>query len=548
VVDNAPGSASGVVAAADVGPGGVGPGAGGVPVIGHRLYGQLWHGALLGLLASSAGLAAAELVVGLVRGSASPVVPVGQEVIDRVPSSVREWAIETFGTADKAVLVLGSLIVLAVVGSIVGILTVRGHRGQAYIVALFTGLIGLLAVLERPSPSIGKLAPAVIGTVVSIAALWWLSSTHTTASARSEPARAQTMGLNRRGFLYGSVVVGSASVITAGLGRVLQRRFEIDDERSEISLPEPSSSGSSAGEFDFGIDGITPFVTSVDEFYRIDTAIVVPQVSKDSWSLKIGGMVDREIELTFDDLLAREQVERYVTLSCVSNPVGGDLVGNGIWQGVMLADVLREAGVQPGAEQLVSRSIDGWTCGTPVAAVMDGRDAMLAIGQNGQPLRAEHGYPVRMVVPGLYGYVSATKWVTEIELTTWDAFDAYWVPRGWAKEGPVKTLTRIDLPRHNSEYAAGPLEIGGVAWAVHRGISAAQVRVDGGEWVDGELAGVPSDDTWRQWRYTWDATPGKHLLEARAVDGAGVVQPEEPMSPAPNGAQGYHQIRVRVAA
>jgi DMSO/TMAO reductase YedYZ molybdopterin-dependent catalytic subunit len=501
---------------------------------------------LLGLLSSAAGLAAAELVVGLVRGSASPVVPVGQEVIDRVSPSVKDWAIETFGTADKAVLVCGSLIVLAVIGSLVGILTVRGHRRDAYIVTLFTGLIGVLAVLQRPAPSIGKLAPAVIGTAVSIAALWWLSETLLRAPERSDPAPAQTMGLNRRGFLYGSVVVGSASVITVGFGRMLQRRFEIDDERSEIALPEPSSSGSTAGEFDFGIDGISPFVTSVDEFYRIDTAIVVPQVSKDSWSLKIGGMVDHEIELTFDDLLAREQVERYVTLSCVSNPVGGDLVGNGLWQGVMLADVLREAGIHAGAEQLVSRSIDGWTCGTPVAAIMDGRDAMLALGQNGQPLRAEHGYPVRMVVPGLYGYVSATKWVTEIELTTWDAFDAYWVPRGWAKQAPVKTMTRIDRPRHNNKPVAGPVEIGGVAWAVHRGISAVQVRIDGGEWFDGELAGVPSDDTWRQWRYTWDATPGAHVIEARAADGAGVLQEAEEMDPAPNGAQGYHQIRVNV--
>jgi DMSO/TMAO reductase YedYZ molybdopterin-dependent catalytic subunit len=501
---------------------------------------------LLGLLSTAAGLAAAELVVGLVRGSASPVVPVGQEVIDRVSPSVKDWAIETFGTADKAVLVCGSLIVLAVIGSLVGILTVRGHRRDAYIVTLFTGLIGVLAVLQRPAPSIGKLAPAVIGTAVSIAALWWLSETLLRAPERSDPAPAQTMGLNRRGFLYGSVVVGSASVITVGFGRMLQRRFEIDDERSDIALPEPSSSGSTAGEFDLGIDGISPFVTSVDEFYRIDTAIVVPQVSKDSWSLKIGGMVDHEIELTFDDLLAREQVERYVTLSCVSNPVGGDLVGNGLWQGVMLADVLREAGIHAGAEQLASRSIDGWTCGTPVAAIMDGRDAMLALGQNGQPLRAEHGYPVRMVVPGLYGYVSATKWVTNIEITTWDAFDAYWVPRGWAKQAPVKTMTRIDRPRHNNKPVAGPVEIGGVAWAVHRGISAVQVRIDGGEWFDGELAGVPSDDTWRQWRYTWDATPGGHVIEARAADGAGVLQEAEEMDPAPNGAQGYHQIRVNV--
>jgi DMSO/TMAO reductase YedYZ molybdopterin-dependent catalytic subunit len=527
---------------------------------------------ILGLLSSAAGLAAAELVVGIVRGSASPVVPVGQEVIDRVSPSVKDWAIETFGTADKAVLVLGSLIVLAVIGSIVGLLAVRGHRTEAYIVALFTGLIGILAVLQRPAPTFGKTAPALVGTVVSIAALWWLSERlaisprdgaqprlaaragdqTSTAPASSEPAPSR-MGLNRRGFLYGAVTVGAASAVTAGFGRMLQRRFDIDDERAELALPPPSSSSpasgapsSAAGEFDFGIDGISAFVTPVDEFYRIDTAIVVPQVSKDSWSLKIGGMVDHELELTFDDLLAREQVERYVTLSCVSNEVGGDLVGNGLWQGVMLADVLREAGIQAGAEQLVSRSIDGWTCGTPVAAITDGRDAMLAVGHNGQPLRAEHGYPVRMVVPGLYGYVSATKWVTEIELTTWDAFDAYWVPRGWAKEAPVKTMTRIDRPRRNRDLDAGEYEIGGVAWAVHRGISAVQVRIDGGEWLDAELAGVPSDDTWRQWRYTWPATPGEHSIEARAIDGAGAIQDEEPMSPAPNGAQGYHQVRVDV--
>ena len=428
---------------------------------------------LLGLLSSAAGLAAAELVVGLVRGSASPVVPVGQEVIDRVSPSVKDWAIDTFGTADKAVLVLGSLIVLAVIGSIVGILAVRGHRTEAYIVVLFTG------------PDRRPRRAATTGAIVRprwhrrwsarrcrSCVLWWLSERLVTAArvggragdqtssatALGEPAQSETMGLNRRGFLYGAVTVGTATVVTAGFGRMLQRRFDIDDERAELALPQPSSSSpaagapsSTAGEFDFGIDGISPFVTPVDEFYRIDTAIVVPQVSKDSWSLKIGGMVDHELELTFDDLLAREQVERYVTLSCVSNEVGGDLVGNGVWQGVMLADVLREAGVQAGAEQLVSRSIDGWTCGTPVAAIMDGRDAMLAVGQNGQPLRAEHGYPVRMVVPGLYGYVSATKWVTEIELTTWDAFDAYWVPRGWAKEAPVKTMTRIDRPRRNSD-------------------------------------------------------------------------------------------------
>ena len=350
------------------------------------------------------------------------------------------------------------------------------------------------------------------------------------------------MGLDRRGFLYGRghgrFRVGDHRRVRADAAAAVRDRRRAGGDRASRAV---IAGLAAAGEFDFGIDGISAFVTSVDEFYRIDTAIVVPQVSKDSWSLKIGGMVDQEIELTFDDLLAREQVERYVTLSCVSNPVGGDLVGNGVWQGVMLADVLREAGVQPGAEQLVSRSIDGWTCGTPVAAVMDGRDAMLAIGQNGQPLRAEHGYPVRMVVPGLYGYVSATKWVTEIELTTWDAFDAYWVPRGWAKEAPRQD---DDAHRPSRAAAASPLPARSrsVAWPGRCTAGSRPCRF-------ASTAASGSTPSWPGCRATTRGAsggtpgtpaPGEHIIEARAIDGAGAMQPEEEMSPAPNGAQGYH--------
>jgi hypothetical protein len=263
-------------------------------------------------------------------------------------------------------------------------------------------------------------------------------------------------------------------------------------------------------------------------------------------------MVEREMELTFADLLARPMIERYVTLSCVSNEVGGDLVGNALFQGVRFKDVLDEAGVQPGATQVVSRSIDGWSCGSPTSAIMDGRDSMIAIAMNGEPLPPEHGYPVRLVVPGLYGYVSATKWVTEIELTRWEDFDAYWVPRGWAKEGPVKTMARIDRPRRGKDYApdaGGAIDIAGLAWAVHRGISKVEVSIDDGEWRECELAGVPSDDTWRQWRYRWtDATEGEHEVQARAYDGSGEPQPEEPKPVAPDGAQGYHRVKFEVAA
>ena len=293
------------------------------------------------------------------------------------------------------------------------------------------------------------------------------------------------------------------------------------------------------------------WVVPNSEFYRIDTALVVPQVPKDSWRLRVHGMVERELEITFADLLERDMIERYITLSCVSNPVGGDLIGNAKWQGVLMKDVLDEAGVLPGATQVVSRSIDGWSCGSPTSAITDGRDAMLAIAMNGEPLPPEHGYPVRLVVPGLYGYVSATKWVTEIELTRWEDFDGFWIPRGWAKEGPVKTLARIDRPRRGFKYdppADGTFDLGGLAWAVHRGISKVEVSIDDGAWVECELAGVPSDDTWRQWRYRWTAAvPGVHDVRVRAYDGAGVVQSEVPADVAPDGAQGYHRIVFSIA-
>jgi DMSO/TMAO reductase YedYZ molybdopterin-dependent catalytic subunit len=508
---------------------------------------QTLLGVVAGVIAALAGLAAAELVVGLVRDSASPVVPVGQEVIDRVPAGVREWAIDTFGTADKAVLVTGSLLTLLVVGSFVGALAARGMFAAAATITAGVGLVGVLAALNRPAPSVGEILPSVVGTAVSIGVLWWLTAPRRGRSvAAAGEASTAVSGIDRRSFLVRSATVGASSLVVGALGRSLQARFEIGDERADLVLPAPDdpSAALPAGT-DLGLDGLTPFVTPVDDFYRIDTALRVPQVRRSSWRLRVHGMVARELTLSFDDLLRYEQIERFVTLSCVSNRVGGDLVGNARWQGVPIVDVLQAAGVSNGAEQLVSRSVDGWTCGTPVAAVLDGRDAMLAIAMNGEPLPAEHGYPVRMVVPGLYGYVSATKWVTDLELTTWDAFDAYWVPRGWAKEAPVKTMTRIDRP-HGRIEAAGPYEIAGVAWAVHRGISAVQVRIDDGEWLDCELAAVPSDDTWRQWVYSWDATPGRHSIEARAIDAHGAVQPAEPEPPAPDGAQGYHRVSFNV--
>lgn len=501
----------------------------------------------MGVLAAFAGLCSAELVVGLVRGSASPVVPVGQEVIDAVPAAVKDWAIDWFGTADKVVLVAGTLLILGVVGAIAGVLAVTRRRAAAYLVAAAVGLVGVLAVWVRPGADVGKALPPIVGTAVSIGVLWWLTPRLSISDPQAEGLTAEP---SRRRFARDAVLVAVVSIAAVAVGRLLARRFSVEDERAGADLPEPDRPvADDLREWDFGIAGTTPFVVANADFYRIDTALVVPQVPKDSWSLRVHGMVDREITLTFADLVERELIERYVTLSCVSNPVGGDLVGNAKWLGASLRELLDEAGPHPEATQVVSRSIDGWTCGTPTSAIMDGRDAMLAIAMNDEPLPAEHGYPVRMVVPGLFGYVSATKWVTEIELVRWEDFDAYWVPRGWAKEGPVKTMARIDRPRGGSDHEAGTVDIAGVAWAVHRGISAVEVSIDEGEWRECELAGVPSDDTWRQWRYVWrDAPAGEHTVDARAYDGDGIVQPEERKSPAPDGAQGYHRSRFELAS
>ena len=520
-----------------------------------------WRGLGLGLLATAVGLAVAEVVVGLVKGSASPVVPVGQEFIDITPKWLKDWAIEQFGTNDKAVLVTGALIVVLGLGAIIGILAVRGERGFAYGLTIAVGLMGAWAVWLRPEPTIGKLAPTIVGTAVSLAVLWWLAPRPSPDSVAGDAL----IGPDRRQFVTGAVAVGSAAVVAGGVGRVLQQRFEVD---TDFALPgqtveigagdAPVDTLVPTGDIEIdrappidgaelGVDGIQSFVVPNTNFYRIDTALVVPQVAADSWRLNISGLVDNPIELDFADLLQRDQVERHITLSCVSNPVGGDLVGNALWQGVLLKPLLEEAGLQAGAEQVVSRSIDGWTCGSPIEAIMDGRDAMLAFGMNGEPLPAQHGFPVRIVVPGLFGYVSATKWVTDIRLTRWEDFDAYWIPRGWSKRGPVKTMARIDTPRSGAGRS-GVVPIGGVAWAVHRGVSAVQVRIDEGEWRNAELGAVPTTDTWVQWVYEWDTAglDGLHVVEVRAIDGDGEPQPEEPRAVAPDGAQGYHRIAIEV--
>jgi DMSO/TMAO reductase YedYZ molybdopterin-dependent catalytic subunit len=528
--------------------------------------------AVLGVVATGSGLAVGEVLVGLISGSSSPVVAVGQKVIDLVPVGLKNWAIETFGTNDKTVLVLTTLAILFVAGVAVGGVAMSGRLRSALAGAAGIGVVGIAAVATRPDPSAAKMAPIIGGTVVSMVVLWWLTPRRRRSAAEEErvtphaiagvgepetgsplePVAAVVPGpgaADRRVFLLRSIGVASVAAVSGGAGRLLQRRYSVEGEREALALPAVGSRRPAAAlppNADLTIEGLSPFVTPNDEFYRIDTALTVPQLSTDDWRLRIHGMVERELELTFDDLLAREQFEAYVTLACVSNPVGGPYVGNALWQGVRLDAILSEVGVDPAATQLFSTSVDGWTCGTPVSSLLDGRNAMLAIAMNGEPLPAEHGYPVRMVVPGEYGYVSATKWVVDMEFTTWEAKQAYWVPRGWSQQAPMKTMTRIEVPRHRATLPAGPVEIAGTAYAVHRGISAVEVRIDGGEWMRAELGGVPSADTWRKWTLTWDADQGEHTIEARATDGFGQVQTEEIADIAPNGASGYDVTPVTV--
>ena len=521
-------------------------------------------------MATGAGLAAGEFLVGAIDGAVSPVVAVGNKVVDLVPLPLKNWAVETFGTSDKVVLVVTTLAVLFVVGMAIGTLAVNGQRRTAFVATGVVGAVGVAAVLTRPDPTLAELVPIIAGTIVSVAVLWWLTSpvaadaqeaapsaTHAVATvgvldeqSPIEPLPALLPGAgiaDRRVFLLRSIGVVSVAAITGGAGRLLQRRYDVGGERAALALPPVAERRPAAvlpPNADLAVDGLSEFVTSNADFYRIDTALTVPQISTDGWRLRIHGMVEQELELTFDDLAARDQIEAYVTLACVSNPIGGPYVGNALWQGVRLAELFAEIGVDPESTQLLSTSADGWTCGTPVSSLTDGRNAMLAIAMNGEPLPAEHGYPVRMVVPGEYGYVSATKWVVDMEFTTWEAATAYWVPRGWSQQAPMKTMTRIEVPGHRASVAPGAVQIAGTAYAVHRGISAVEVRVDEGEWLRAELGGVPSPDTWRKWVTTIEIAAGEHTVEARATDGLGTVQTADIADVAPDGASGYASVEL----
>jgi DMSO/TMAO reductase YedYZ molybdopterin-dependent catalytic subunit len=551
------------------------------------------------VLAAAVAIGAAQLAAGLTSPQGSPVLAVGQSAIDLTPTPVKNFAISTFGSSDKAVLLGGILVLLALYAALVGMLAVRQLALGLWGLGFFA-FIGLAAAVTRPGSTAVYIVPTLAGAAAGAFALTRLARAATRLSSpaagsrhppgrtpgRAGPAAPTALpptpeeltppdlpaspdrpaapgasftflpnpddqgpprGPERRRFLVASGTAVAAAAAGTLAGRELITRRDVTRARAAVRFPRPAVPAPPlpAGS-DLGIPGLSSFITPNGGFYRVDTALILPQVDPATWRLRIHGMVRREVTLTFGQLLRRPLIEDYVTLTCVSDPVGGPYVGNAKWLGARLADLIRQAGPLAGADQLLCTSVDGFTSGTPLAVVLDGRDALLAVAMNGTALPVAHGFPARMVVPGLYGYVSATKWVTDIEVTTFASATAYWASRGWSQQAPIKTESRIDVPATGASLRPGTAPVAGVAWAQHKGIAAVEVRVDRGPWHQARLAAVPGIDTWRQWVWQWPATPGNHLLEARATDHSGYTQTPLQAQPEPDGASGYPSVTVTV--
>ncbi len=511
---------------------------------------RLWAGAVVGLLAAGVALGVGEAVAAFVRPAAAPIIAVGNRVIALTPQPVKDWAIRTFGTSDKTMLLTGIYVLLAVVATGVGVLAVRHVAFGVAGVAAFAAF-GCYCALTAEAAQASDVTPTIVGAVAGAAALLVLCRAVGSSRGEPDPERDNAAFADRRRFLLGSAAFAGLAVLSGLGGRLAQHaRFNAERARRAVALPPPASPAGGPtgrpGRFDLGKSGV-PWQTPNGDFYRVDTALAVPQVDPNSWSLRIHGMVDRPITLSYQDILDRPLIERWITLCCVSNEVGGSLVGNAQFLGAPLLDIMREAGVHPGADQLLMTSVDGMTIGCPAAVALDGRDSMLAVGMNGEPLPVSHGFPVRVVVPGLYGYTSACKWVTDIEATTFARRAAYWVQGGWLPHPEISLASRIDRPSDNELLDVGkPVAVAGVAWDQHVGVSAAQLQVNDGPWQDARLAPVPSTDTWRQWVLAW--TPpaaGRYRLRVRAVDGSGTPQSSATHRPYPGAASGLHAVTVR---
>jgi DMSO/TMAO reductase YedYZ molybdopterin-dependent catalytic subunit len=527
--------------------------------------GRAWA-ALTGIIALVAFLASAEAVAVVVGASSSPLVGVGSAVIDLAPPGAKQLMVDLFGTGDKLALFALMGILLLVITALAGLAERAGIAGRTRIpwgrvIFGVGGLLAIIAVRSRADASDFDVVPSAVGTIVAIVLLkamttrrfrWEAAAAFDSGALETKPQLSPELRgtvVERRTFLRLAAVTAAASVVVGAGARVINAgAVNAAALRAKVRLPRaakaspPIPTGS-----DLEIPGLTPYLTPTADFYRIDTALSVPQVDPSTWKLEITGLVDTPITLGWDELLAKPLVEHVATLSCVSNDVGGDLIGTARWLGYPIRDLLEQAAPHASADMVLSRSIDGFTAGTPLSVLQDpATEALLAVGMNGAPLPLEHGFPVRMVVPGLYGYVSATKWVTSMHVTRFADEKAYWTTRGYSARGPVKLESRIDTPSNGASVDAGTVPIAGVAWEPHTGIEAVHVSIDGGEWRRATLADSISDDTWRQWVYRWDATKGSHSVQVRATDKTGAVQPSKHVSPAPNGAEGWDEVTFTV--
>jgi DMSO/TMAO reductase YedYZ molybdopterin-dependent catalytic subunit len=504
---------------------------------------------LTGVAAAAVALGVAQLSAVAFGAHADSRTAIGSAVIDVTPGPVKEWAIQLFGTSDKLALSILVLVVIAMVAALTAQHETR-RRPVGSIAIVIAGVLGCAAVLSRAGATPIDVVPTVLGTVCGVLVLRLLVSDRF-AGRSQEPTdpgthptdRGRRLSLVTLGFLGAGAVAGVA-------GAVLNRlNTSVAGDRTAFTLPTPASAAPPLPPPSVQPPGFTatPFITPNGDFYRIDTALSVPQLSRTDWRLRIHGMVDREVTLTFDDLQRLDVVEEIVTLTCVSNPVGGDLISNAKWTGYRVRDLLAQAGIHPDADMVLSTSVDGFTAGTPVEALTDQRESLLAVGMNDAPLPTEHGYPARLVVPGLYGYVSATKWLVDLELTRFDRAEAYWTKLGWSARGPIKTESRIDVPRGGANVPKGPTTFGGVAWAQQRGIKAVEVRVDDAPWQQARLGASYSNDTWRLWSFPWEATPGAHTVAVRATDLTGAVQTDAQADVVPDGATGWHTVSFDVA-
>ena len=513
---------------------------------------------IAGVFGAAAALASGELVTSFGGDHPSLVSAVGNRFIDNFAASLKDVAVRLFGTNDKPALVVGIVSVALLLGAVLG----WGSTRRAWIPLVGFGAFGALGAWAygadaRGGVGLGLLASGV-AVLVGLVGFRFVRGRSAPVVRVAQPAGVEVTPMpanrtladearpDRRTFLLRSALVGAGAVGFVAVSRTQRNGEAVAAIRRTTVIPKATSTRQVPVGLEADVVGISPYITPNGEFYRIDTALVVPSVDTSNWTLTIDGMVDTPFSITYDELLDLALVSEPVTIQCVSNEVGGDLIGTAVWQGVPLVDLLNRAGVKPEAGQIVGRSVDGWTAGFPVEAAFDGRTALVAVAMNGEPLPQRHGFPARLIVAGLYGYVSATKWLERIELTGWDDFDGYWVPRGWSKLGPIKTMSRIDVPRSNAKVQPGKQAVAGVAWAPSLGITKVEVQIGDGEWQECRLGQVASENTWVQWVYEWDAAPGSYAIRVRATDTEGYTQTADTAPPAPDGATGWDTRLVTV--